>query len=72
MPFKLSWRSTAKHYLDYDYISSNPDEITEKVTQFYLGDKSPMAGTAFEYSDVRTTFFTQDYNITYSKQLVEN
>jgi hypothetical protein len=52
MPFKLSWRSIAKHYLDYDYITDKPDEITEKVTKFYLGDKPPMRGTASEFGDV--------------------
>lgn len=59
LPFRLNWKLTSKSYLDLNYLSTvfgqsveDVDQIVEKVTKFYFGNKPAMQGSNFEFASV--------------------
>lgn len=50
---KRNWAKVAPHILDLEYLGlRNLSKVVKRITGFYLGNKSPLAGSALEYSKV--------------------
>jgi hypothetical protein len=75
LPFKLNWKLAAKSYLDLGYLGNtlinndssvvDVDEIVDKLTKFYLGNKPPIVGTQFEFGEVnkKSIFYYKDQKL---------